>query len=97
MAKLLQFTGVLVLFACSLSLASGEPIEIPDNACFWRGGKYGQMIYCDTEEIAIGACGSGKSDDCDKSKKLHARIYLDIFHCFSKLPMYMASTRPSQT
>ena len=70
MAKLLQFTGVLVLFACSLSLASGEPIEIPDNACFWRGGKYGQMIYCDPEEIAIGACGSGKSDDCDKGKKL---------------------------
>ena len=62
------FFARLFLFFVFSAAVICEPIEIPDNACFWRGGKYGQMIYCEPEEIAVGACGSGKSDDCDNSK-----------------------------
>ncbi|XP_023343480.1 uncharacterized protein LOC111712951 [Eurytemora carolleeae] len=39
-------------------------IEIPRDNCDWRGAHWGDFIACDGDQIAIGACGSGKDGYC---------------------------------
>ena len=55
------------ILLASLALADDQ-IIIPQDACFWRGQTYGQMLYCETGEIAVGSCGSGRAADCDTGK-----------------------------
>ena len=60
---------VLALALCSIaSTALADQIIIPQDACFWRGQTYGELLYCESGEVAVGSCGSGKNDDCDTSR-----------------------------
>ena len=61
-----SFTALLVLGLASAALA--DIVTVPQDACFWRGQRYGQMLYCEDGEVAVGSCGSGRNDDCDSSK-----------------------------
>lgn len=51
---------VLLLAATVLS----QNIEVPTDKCTWRGAGDGQMHVCESHEIVVGSCGSGRRAKC---------------------------------
>ena len=65
----MSLSSFFAIFLVGFGLVAVEGgIEIPTNGCQWRGEKYGHMIQCEGNELAIGSCGSGKNDDCSSGQ-----------------------------
>ena len=53
-----------VLLSLLTPVIRAQNVTVPMNHCRWIQGSYGDIIYCHEDEVAVGACGSGRDPDC---------------------------------